>query len=454
MTDLLLHDVEVAGRPGLDVRVSGGRIAAVAAQLPHDGADVVPGRGGALLPGLRDHHIHLLAAAARAGSLDVSPARTPDRATLARVLGQAARAAGAGDTVRAVGYDDEATGRVDAAFLDHAGGGAAIRMQHRGGHAWILSTAAAGNIRTEDGWVFGADALPPTPGQRPPGLADLSRRLAGYGITGITDASPGNDSAVAGLLAAARERGELAQRVTLLGRAVPPDGAVPGIARGADKVVLEEFETWSLAATRDRIRQAHRVGRRVAVHCVTGAAVVFALTAFDDAGVSPGDRLEHASVVAVDLVARIAHSGLTVVTQPAFLHDRGDDYRSRVDPDDLPGLYRVASLLRAGAAVAGSSDAPFGPDDPWLAMRTAVSRRTATGHVLGSTERVSPEVALALYTGHADRPGGTPRAIRPGAAADLCLLTVPWRQARAVLAADLVAATIVAGALVHDGTGR
>jgi predicted amidohydrolase YtcJ len=419
-----------------------------------------PDAGGALLPGLHDHHIHLLATAARAGSVDVSPAHAPDRAALARILGQAARQAGQGGTVRAVGYDDEATGRVDAAFLDRAGGGVAIRIQHRGGHAWVLSTTAGRAVgAAADGWLFGADALPPAPGPpppglSPPGLADLGRRLAGYGVTGVTDAGPGNDSGVAGLLVAARDRGELAQHVTLLGRAVPPDGGAPGITRGADKIVLEEFETWSLTTTRDRIQDAHRAGRRVAVHCVTGAAVVFALTAFDDAGVLPGDRLEHASVVAADLIPRIAHSGLAVVTQPAFTYVRGDDYLARVDSDDLPGLYRVASLLSAGVAVAGSSDGPFGPDDPWLAMRTAVSRRTASGQVLGAAERVSPEAALGLYIGPSERPGGAARRVSPGAPADLCLLRLPWREARVELTADLVAATVIAGELVHDVTGR
>ncbi|EUA43877.1 amidohydrolase family domain protein [Mycobacterium xenopi 4042] len=39
-------------------------------------------------------------------------------------------------------------------------------------------------------------------------------------------------------------------------------------------------------------------------------------------------------------------------------------------------LWRVASLLRAGVAVALSTDMPFGRDDPWAAMRAAVHRTT------------------------------------------------------------------------------
>ena len=426
MSDLLIRDVEVDGRAGLDLRIAGGRITAIGANLTRAGADVLPGRGGALLPGLHDHHIHLRAAAAWAGSVDVSPAHAPDLDALARLLAARARTGG---PVRAVGYDDERTGRIDAAFLDRATGNLPVRVQHRSGHAWVLGSAGrpAGVTTDADGWIYGAEALPHA-GAAEPALGDLSRRLAAFGITAVTDASPGNTpdlAAAPGLL----------QRITLLGRAVP--GA-------PDKLMLEEHEDWSLDEVAGRISAAHADGRTVAVHCASGAAVVFALTAFDTAGTRPGDRLEHASVVDAALLPRLAEAGLTVVTQPAFLHDRGDDYLDRVDAVDLPGLYRIGTLLAAGVPVRGSSDAPFGPDDPWLAMATAVTRTTRNGATIGPDEQVSPETALALYTGG--------REVHIGAPADLCLLRVPWQAARRTLTADLVAATVIAGHVVHDAT--
>ncbi len=45
--------------PGLDLRVEGGRIAALGRGLPRDGADVVEAGGKTLLPGLIDCHVHL-----------------------------------------------------------------------------------------------------------------------------------------------------------------------------------------------------------------------------------------------------------------------------------------------------------------------------------------------------------------------------------------------------------
>ena len=54
-----------------DVRIAGGRVHQVGNSLPRAGTRVVDAGGGALLPGLHDHHLHLLAMAARDRSLDL-----------------------------------------------------------------------------------------------------------------------------------------------------------------------------------------------------------------------------------------------------------------------------------------------------------------------------------------------------------------------------------------------
>jgi predicted amidohydrolase YtcJ len=83
-------------------------------------------------------------------------------------------------------------------------------------------------------------------------------------------------------------------------------------------------------------------------------------------------------------------------------------------------------------------------------MRAAVTRRTAGGAVLGCGERLGPEEALALFLAPLERPGGTPRRVEAGAPADLCLLDVPWRDARHHLDRQLVRATAAGGRLVWN----
>jgi predicted amidohydrolase YtcJ len=147
-----------------------------------------------------------------------------------------------------------------------------------------------------------------------------------------------------------------------------------------------------------------------------------------------------------------------VVTQPGFLADRGQSYRREVTPIDLPDLYRAASLRAAGAPLALSSDAPYGPLDPWAVITAAVERRDRTGAVLGPGERLAPGDALAGYLAPPDDPGGSPRRLHPGAPADLVLLDRPLADVLAGPADPVVGVvTTAAGstsAFTDRGRGR
>ena len=162
----------------------------------------------------------------------------------------------------------------------------------------------------------------------------------------------------------------------------------------------------------------------------------------------PGDRLEHASVLPLGLEHRLRELGVAVVTQPNFIAERGDAYAREVDAEDLEALYRCRTLLAAGVAVAGGTDAPFGIADPWRAMRAAVERRSHNGCVLGAAEALTPRAALDLFLSALHTPGAAPRQVRVGAPADLCLLHVPL--ADVTLDAGEVHATIIGGRVVHS----
>jgi predicted amidohydrolase YtcJ len=173
------------------------------------------------------------------------------------------------------------------------------------------------------------------------------------------------------------------------------------------------------------------------------------LAAFGAAGSHSGDRIEHGGVIPAPAIGQILALGLTVVTQPAFVAERGDRYLAEVDPAEQADLYRCASLTAAGVPVAGSSDAPYASPDPWRGMAAAIKRRTTGGAVLGGRERVGAADALAMYLGAADAAGGPPRRIEVGAPADLCLLKTPLVDALATPAAELVRATLIAGRVVY-----
>lgn len=456
---------ELEGRAAVDVRLAAGRVVEVGVGLRRErGEAQLEAAGGALLPGLHDHHIHLLALAASGASLQCGPPEVASVDVLARSLG------GSGPTsgwLRGVGYHESVAGPLDRDILDRWVPDRPVRIQHRSGALWMLNSAAieclgldagadaCGVERDSDGRctgrLFGLDGwLRVRLGDAEiPSLRSVGRRLAAFGVTGVTDATASNCAAELAAFERATEAGELPQRVLAMGSAELAPSQHARVGLGAVKLVLAENRLPDFEALGAAIEHAHGRSRNVAIHCVTRVELVFALAAFSAAGVRAGDRLEHASVAPPDCLEQMARLGLTVVSQPGFLHQRGDAYAVEVEPRDRPWLYRGSGFLAAGVALAGGSDAPFGPPDPWLAMRAAVDRRSAGGRTLAAREALTPEQALHLFLGAPGAPGAGARRVRVGAAADLCLLDRGWQSARDDLSSDRVAATWCAGVLVH-----
>ncbi len=451
-----------AGRP-VDIRIAGGRIVARRPRLdPLPGEDVLSVAGSVILPGLHDHHIHLRSLAAAARSVAVGP-EDVDGHDAMRVVLQAAPTDHLGWR-RAVGYFESVAGDLDRWSLDTLALPGPLRVQHRSGALWMVNSAGVGALdldaadepgveRDDNGQPTGRmwrmDAwLARRLSDRDP-LADarrLSARLAAYGVTGVTDATP--DATASGLagLAAALVDGVLVQRVHAM---CPPGIEMPvheRLTRGPHKVLLDDDRLPDLDEMVSTVRSSHGSGSPVAMHCVTPVQLALAVAAFEAAGVMPGDRIEHGAVVPAGYIDAVAAAGLTVVTNPGLVHARGDDYLAHVDERDLPHLYPCASLISAGVAVAAGTDAPFGPVNPWAAIGAARWRRTRSGHQVGSAEAVSLPRAIELFTGWASRPGHG-RQLAPGEIGDLCLLGAGAMPEPG--APEVPVVTVVGGQVVH-----
>lgn len=463
MGDLLIRRARLRGQV-VAVRVSDGRIAAVQPSLRRSIRDdrVVDADGATLLPGLHDHHLHLLATAAAQESVECGPAAAASLDALGAVLRQAAAGRRPGEWVRATGYHESTGGDLDRDVLDHWVRDHPLRIQHRSGALWVLNSAGlaaigagsgpvppglehdrrgrlTGRLWREDRWL--RERTGPRP---PPDLTVLGRHLASLGVTGVTDATPDFDRAALSVLVGAVASDALPQRVALLGADRSSD--LPAkVTVGARKVIVPDHDLPDLPALVARLTQARDGGTRpVAVHCVTRLSLVLLVAALDEIGTVPGDRIEHASVVPADLLSDLRRLGVSVVTQPGLVAARGDAYLRDVDAEDRPHLYRHASLLAAGIPVGMSTDAPYTLADPWQAMRAAVDRRTLSGAVLGADERVSLHVALRGFLTAPRAPGGPVREIGPGAVADVCLVDNPSALRPAVHL------TVVGGQIVHS----
>ncbi|MCH7869349.1 MAG: amidohydrolase family protein [Myxococcales bacterium] len=462
MSDLLIRRAEVRDGIVSDVRIAAGVIAAMDVGLPEEeGVATIDAAGGALLPGLHDHHIHLFALAAAQASVSCGPPEVGTRDELKHALAAATMSRG---WIRGVGYHETVAGELDRWELDALGpSDVPIRIQHRSGALWMLNSAAirtlelaggslpesveraasgaiTGRIFYQDSWLrerIGHSSIPD--------LSQVGRELASYGVTAVMDATPDKGCVEYEALSNAVRSGEMLQRVVAMGRvdeALPPGAQ---IEMGPKKIMLREPALPVFDELVREICEAHRVERAVAFHCVTRSELVMAATALREAGARSGDRIEHASVAPPELVKLLAELDVWVVTQPGFIYERGDVYARDVDAADRDWLYRGRGFLEGGVALGAGTDAPYGDADPWLAIRAAVNRCTRAGIRLGASEALSPERAFGLFTSPIEAPGTPAAPLAVGDPADLCLVDLSWQRFREKLTRDRVALTLLRG---------
>ncbi|AMN45584.1 hypothetical protein ACG33_00385 [Steroidobacter denitrificans] len=469
---MLIHNATLQDGTLVDLRIEGPSVAAIETHLPpRPGEILLDAGGGVLLPGLHDHHLHLMALATSLESLRCGPPHVSTAQELEhRLVEHAAIPIEPGqDWIRGIGYHESVAGEIDRDWLDRVVPSRPVRVQHRSGRLWIInspglerlcssSTAttlrqappaaelATGRILDADLWL--RDRL----GGRAPSLRRASTLLASYGITGVTDASARNTWCDYEHFIDIVARDELLQRLIVMGDAsLDAAQSTAFVQRGPTKIYLREAALPTVEQLFASIAHSHAADRAVAIHCVTETEVVFASTAFAEVGSRPGDRIEHASIAPPEVIALLADQGLTVVTQPNFIRERGDTYLTDVPARDRAWLYRGRGFIDAGIHLAAGTDAPLGEPNPWLAMQAAVDRRTLGGKMLGEDEALSPEEALSLFSGDPLAPGSGGHRIAPGSTADFCVLDRPWTVAKKNLAATRVIATIRAGHLIWQG---
>jgi predicted amidohydrolase YtcJ len=469
---LLIRDAELDDGRIADLRVMGNRIAEIGTQLNTITGELqIEARGAALARGLNDHHIHLFAtAAARRSVMCGPPAVQNEEALRTALLSAMHRTDG---PIRGAGFHQSVCEHLDREWLDQVCPNRPVRIQHRSGMLWILNSAALEQLdfsasddvpegveRVTNGrWTgrfFNLDKwLRQRSFQSWPSLKQLSLELARQGITGVTDAGASNGLAEWQALACAMTDGELLQRVQAMGSeqltACTPD--INGrLTRGPLKIYLREVALPDYDALVERIRASHAHNRPIASHCVTRTELAFLLTALTEAGSIPGDRVEHASITDAHALEVMARLGVTVVTQPHFIAERGSQYLNDVGADELPLLYRGAAFLQQGIPLAAGSDAPYGAISPWRSMDAAIARNTACNTIINPRECLQGRQALALYGGSLEQPGTTLASPEVGDRADLCLLDRSWDELERAPAGVKVLLTVCNGKVTHRET--
>ncbi len=215
------------------------------------------------------------------------------------------------------------------------------------------------------------------------------------------------------------------------------------------------------------IRTGHRLGWQMCSHVTGDAGVDVVLDAVEAANRDHpiGDRrytLIHAYFPRSDAIRRAAGLGVCVDTQPAWYYKDGDALAPALGAERMAAFIGLADWTRGGITVAINSDHMQGfdpntslnPYNPFLAMGTAVTRRTEQGRVFGPEQKVSREEALRMMTTQAaylsfdeSRKG----SIEVGKLGDLVMLDDDLLTCDADRIKDVrVALTVVGGKVVYE----
>lgn len=416
--------------------------------------------GRAVAPAFRDDHLHIMAVARSLTSVDLSPESLRRGGGLRAVLQNARDRLGDG-WIRGLNYDVAAHGPLNRNVFRELGVAGPIRVQDRTGILWMLDDVgwAALQVETHD-LPGGAELLNGQPtgvlnredvwlrnqlhveqrGERD--LDDalqwspLRQLLPSLGLVALTDAGATNTEVELALLGAA----ELPCAITAMTQSVDVN-ARNGITLGPVKVLLDDDNLPDLAATQQLVINAHRVGRSVALHAVTPTQIAFAL----NTGIDDRDRIEHGSQVPDGLLEAVQQLGAQVTMQPGMLWTRGDRYLEQVPPDEHHELHRVHTLMNNSIPVRFSSDAPYGPLDPLVGIRSAVDRRTSAGRVVGAHEAIRLDQAIERY-------GVNSGSLPSGSTADIVVMTGSWFDV--MNATATVGITIANGAVIFGDLNR
>ncbi len=442
--------------------------------------DVLDADGAWLIPGLWDHHVHMVPWALEAERTPLGEARSARQA--AALMADASVMAD-GRRVGSGFRDASWTDRPTLALLDAALGDTPAYLINADLHSVWLNSAALRRERLssdESGMLREADAFEVSRRLNAvdTAVADAAvdraaRAAASRGVVGIVDLDMAEN---AGAWERRRASGfdrlrvragiypdQLERAISERLRTGDPIGGDDLLRMGSLKIITDgSLGTRTAACTRpypdgghgvltipaeelaDLMIAATAAGISCAVHAIGDLAGANALDAFALTGAT--GTIEHAQLVAHADLARFARLGVTASVQPVHaLDDRALVDTLWAAQTALP--YPLRSLAAQGATLVFGSDAPVAPLDPWAAMAAAVFRARDADTPWQAQETLDSASALAAST---SRGSTDPATISVGALADLALCAAdPLACDEPSLRGMAVSATLLRGRLTH-----
>ena len=208
----------------------------------------------------------------------------------------------------------------------------------------------------------------------------------------------------------------------------------------------------------DFIIKGHAAGWQIGIHTIGDVAIDLVTDAYLRCAAQGGQpflrhRIEHLGVPSNGVLAKLRQAGSVVVTQPSFVTRMGDSWEKALGYRK-ERAFPAASVVRAGVPLAGSSDAPTGSLCPWAGIAAFTTRLSASGAVVAPDERLTLAEAVYAYT-----QGGAfvmnqecwRGQLKPGFAADFGVYASdPFAADPSTLTGTQTSLTVAGGRATHD----
>ena len=404
---------------------------------------VVDARGGLIVPGFNDAHVHFLSGGFELSGVDLRDAQTPGEFA-SRIRDFAAKQPkgqwitggewdherwpgsplptrsliddGTSETPVFVNRLDGHMALANGRALSIAGitrdtkdpeGGLIVRDPRTGEPTGVLKDAAMALVNRH---------IPaPSREQKLAAARAASRHAASLGVTSVQDMSAAEDL---GIYQELLERGELRTRIYAMsplpavqrisavgaragfGDAMLRIGGLKGFSDGSlgsttalffapyadapETSGLPADEMFPAGAMLERVRQADQAGLQVMIHAIGDRANDEILTIFETVAQEHGPRdrrfrIEHAQHLRPQDIGRFGRDQVIASVQPYHCADDGRWAEKRIGPERCRTTYAFRSLLDSGARLAFGSDWTVAPLNPMLGIAAAVTRRTLDG---------------------------------------------------------------------------
>ena len=495
------------------VAVDGEMISAVGADAdirPLIGTDtrVIEARGGTILPGFNDAHIHFLMGSRGLAHLDLFGAETQEEIER-RIREFNASNSAPWLLARGWFYSAFPGGMPTIELLDRLVPDRPAYLESFDTHtAWVNSRAleAAGLAPGAEPGILKEHVMDdfekhlPAPSTQ----EDLESLRAGIriaaarGVASVQEASRGLKQMP--LYEALRERDELTMRVRLAFDMLPGIGIdawaraldmyeeaarthkgdrwistgivkafADGVVESRTALLLEPYagaaggigqSRWEPGELAAAAQAASARGWQVEIHAIGDRAIRDALNAFEACDPARRHRVEHIEAPAATDIARFGQLGVIASMQPQHaepIKNLHEIWAPNLGPERAARGWPWASIARSGGRLAFGSDWPVVPIDPFLSLHVAINRQTGAGEPPGGwlpdqrltlPQAVEAWTAGSAYAEHAEHIKGR---LRQGMLADIAVLDRNLEKTvQQEIAQTKVEATVVGGRLVFE----